>query len=302
MGNFSVEKKKKILAKCALFLASIIWGSSFILMKNSVGVFPTHILLGIRFTIGCFLLALIFHKRLKYINKGFLWRGAIMGLLLFLAYSTQTIGLSDTTPGKNAFLTAVYCVIVPFLFWAINKERPDSYDFSAAILCIAGIGFVSLAGGFKVNAGDAFTLIGGFFYAAHIVAVSKCTKGHDPILLTILQFFFAAIFSWIVGLSLEQFPTNVGRGAIFELVYLAVFATAGALLLQNVGQKYENPSTAAIILSLESVFGVLFSVIFYHEQMTVRLVMGFLLIFCAILLSQTKLSFLKPKEKKEESL
>lgn len=216
--------------------------------------------------------------------------------VLFLAYSTQTIGITDTTPGKNAFLTAIYCVIVPFLFWLVGRQRPDIYNFTAAVLCIAGIGFVSLTQAFTIGFGDALTLLGGFLFAAHLVAVTKFGSDKDPVLITILQFFFAAVFSWITTLISEPFPTAVSVDCVWGVAYLSIFCTAGALLLQNIGQKYTNPSAAAIILSLESVFGVLFSVLFGYETLTPKLIFGFVLIFAAVLLSETKLSFIKKKK------
>ena len=262
-------------------------------MKNTVDVFPPFILLGFRFTIACVLLSMIFWRKMKEISFDYIWKSAIIGLFLFLAYSSQTIGLTETTPGKNAFLTAVYCVIVPFLFWIADKSRPHIYNFLAAAVCMAGIAMVSLTGDFMIGFGDTFTLVGGLLYAGHIVAVAKLCKGKDPIIITILQFGFAALFSWSVGFSFESFPTQWSLGSVCGLLYLAIFATAIALLFQNIGQKHTHPSAVAIILSLESAFGVLFSVIFYGEQLTVRLGLGFVLIFAAVIISETKLSFLK---------
>ncbi len=282
-----------MLPKLALFMAAFIWGSSFFIMKDTVDVFPPYILLSIRFTIASVLLGMIFFRRLKQINFDYIKKGGIIGLLLFLAYSTQTIGITETTPGKNAFLTAVYCVIVPFLFWLVDHSKPDRYNFFAALICISGIGLVALKGDFSIGYGDAFTLLGGFLYAGHMVSVAKLGKEKDPIILTILQFAFAALFSWCIGLTFEKFPGSWGTNNLIGLLYLAIFATAAALLFQNVGQKWTHPSAAAIILSLESVFGVLFSIAFYGEQLTGRLTIGFLMIFIAVVVSETKLSFIK---------
>lgn len=293
------EKKRNFLAKLALFVAALIWGSSFFIVKNTVDVFQPNILLGVRFTIACALLSIVFYKKWKLVNKSYLWRGAVMGVLLFIAYCLQTIGLTDTTPGKNAFLTAVYCVIVPFLFWAVNRIRPDRYNVLAAVICIAGIGLVSLSGDFTIRFGDALTLASGIFYALHIVAVARFAKGHDMILLTILQFGMVAVLSWGAGLLFEELPTQCDPATLLGLIYLAVCATGIALLLQNLGQKYTHPSAAAIILSLESVFGVMFSMLFYGERLTARLGVGFLFIFVAVLISETKLAFLI-KEKAEK--
>ena len=111
------DKTMRMLAKPMLFAAALIWGTSFFIMKNALDVMPVFFLLAVRFTAGAFLLALIAWRRWKAFTPDYLWRGAIIGAFLFLAYSVQTFGLARTTPSKNAFLTAVYCVIVPFLTW-----------------------------------------------------------------------------------------------------------------------------------------------------------------------------------------
>lgn len=282
-----------MFARTALFAAALIWGSSFFVVKDTVDTIPPNFLLAVRFTIGFLVLALIFRKRLKKLNKEYIWQGAIIGLCLFAAYSSQTIGITDTTPGKNAFLTAVYCVIVPFLFWIVNKTRPDIYNMAAAALCLTGIGLVSLTEGFTIRMGDALTLLGGFFYALHIVMVAKLAKDKDPVLISILQFGFAALAAWAVTLAAEPLPMALTGSTIGAILFLSLGCTALALLLQNVGQKYTHPAAASIILSLESVFGVLFSVIFYGEKLSLRLAAGFVLIFAAIIISETKLNFLR---------
>ena len=287
------HQKNALLSRCALFGAALIWGSSFFVVKNTVDVFPPNLLLAFRFTIGGLLLALVFWKKLRLLNREYLWKGGLTGILLFAAYSMQTIGITDTTPGKNAFLTAVYCVIVPFLNWLVSRERPDGYNWAAALLCITGIGLVSLTEGFTMRFGDVFTLIGGFFYAAHMIAVARFGREKDPFLLTIVQFGSAAVCSWIAGLCFETIPSSLSTDSLLGLLFLAVFASAGALLLQNVGQKGTSATSASIILSLESVFGVLFSVLIYGEALTARLVLGFALIFAAVITSETKLSFLR---------
>ncbi|NLL00613.1 MAG: DMT family transporter [Clostridiales bacterium] len=291
----TVEKQKKIntASKIALFGASIIWGSSFLVVKSTMDSMQPHTLLAIRFTLGSLLLSIIFYKRLKKLNKDYLISGGIIGIFLFIAYSIQTIGITDTSPGKNAFLTAIYCVIVPYLYWIVDKNKPDKYNVIAAALCLTGIGLVSINSGFKIQFGDAFSLISGFFYAAHMVSISKLAKDRDPVLLTIVQFSVTAILSCVVMLLFEDIPKSFSPNVIAELLYLAVFATAIALLLQNIGQKYTNPAPASIILSLEAVFGVIFSVIFFKEEISIKLFLGFLLIFTAIITSETKWSFIR---------
>lgn len=285
----------KKLAKPMLFAAAFIWGSSFFIMKNALDALPVQYLLAIRFTMGAVLLALICWKRWKvHMSWDYLWRGAIIGGCLYLAYSIQTYGLALTTPSKNAFLTAVYCVLVPFLYWLFAKVRPDRYNILAAVLCVTGVGLVSLNGDLSINAGDLLTLLCAIFYASHIVAVAKVSPGKDIYLLTTFQFAFAALYAWIGGMLTEDFPAQAlaDPQVILPMVYLGVMATTVALLFQNVGQVNSDPASAAVILSLESVFGVLCSVVFYHDQVTARLLMGFVLIFVAVVCSETKFRFL----------
>ena len=288
------------LAKPMLFAAAFIWGSSFFIMKNTLDVMPTLFLLAIRFTAGALLLGLVCGKRWRAFTPDYLWRGAVIGAFLFLAYSVQTYGLAGTTPSKNAFLTAVYCVIVPFLYWLAARQRPDRYNILAALLCIAGVGLVSLTDALTVTYGDVLTLICAVFYASHIVAVAKVSPGKDIFLLTVFQFAFAALYAWVGGLLTEEFPAAaLTRGdVLLSMAYLCVMATTVALLFQNVGMVWSDPASAAVILSLESVFGVLCSVVFYGDPVTPRLLAGFALIFVAVVCSETKFSFLRKEERR----
>lgn len=299
----SEHKETSVLARFAsplIVLATIIWGSSFVVMKSSVDVLPTFWLLAIRFTFSALVLAVVFIKRWKVLDRQYLIGGTVMGFCLFVAYAFQTFGLEQTTSGKNAFFTAVYCVIVPFLYWVIAKRRPDKFNILAAFLCIAGIALVSVTGSNATafNMGDVLTLIGGFFFAAHIVAVAKYSEGRDIFILTTLQFASFALFSWI-GVLITRPALTPGvfdQSLIFGLAYLVIFASCGALLFQNIGQKYTAPSTAAVLLSLEAPFGVFFSILFANERPTPLMFVGFALIFLAVVCSETKFSFLRKKK------
>jgi len=291
------DKTMKMLAKPMLFAAALIWGTSFFIMKNALDALPVFYLLAFRFTGGAVLLSVVCWKKWKHFTADYLWRGAIIGGFLFLAYTVQTFGLALTTPSKNAFLTAVYCVLVPFLTWAVVKQRPDRYNIVAAVLCVTGVGFVSLNGDLSINLGDLLTLAAACFYASHIVAVEKVAPGKDIYLLTVFQFAFAALYAWVGGLFAETFPARaLADPAVFlPLLYLCVMATTVALLFQNVGQIWSDPASASVILSLESVFGVLFSVLFYGDPVTAQLMIGFALIFVAVVCSETKFAFLRKK-------
>ena len=285
------------LAKPMLFAAALIWGTSFFIMKNALDNVPVFALLAIRFTAGAVLLGIICLKKWKDFTLDYLWRGAVVGGFLFLAYTVQTFGLSFTTPSKNAFLTAVYCVLVPFLTWAVVHKRPDRYNITAAVLCVLGVGLVSLNEALTVNIGDGLTLLCAVFYASHIVAVEKLSPGKDIYLITVFQFAFAALYSWIFTTCFEVFPTKaLTDPAVFlPLAYLCVMATTVALLFQNVGQIWSDPASASVILSLESVFGVMFSVVCYGDSVSVKMLCGFALIFVAVVCSETKFAFLHKK-------
>lgn len=289
------EKVMRRLAKPMLFLAAFIWGSSFFIMKDALDLLPVQYLLAIRFTAGAVLLGLLCWKKWGLFTPDYLWRGAIIGGMLYTAYSVQTYGLTMTTPSKNAFLTAVYCVLVPFLYWAFARVKPDRFHVLAAVLCVAGVGLVSLTGDLSINPGDGLTLICAVFYAMHIVSVAKVSPGKDIYLLTVFQFAFAGLYAWIGGALTENFPAQAltRPEVLLPLAYLAVMATTVALLFQNVGQVWSDPASASVILSLESVFGVLCSVLFAGDQVNGRMLAGFALIFVAVVCSETKFSFLR---------
>ena len=290
--------KKETMGKCMLLMAALIWGSSFIVMKNAVDFISPFTLLCIRFVLSTIFITCLFFNKIKEIKKQDLIGGFLAGLALFSAFSIQTFGLQLTTPGKNAFLTAVYCTIVPLLSWLYFKKSPDRSQIFASILCFIGVGFVSLDSSLKINLGDIYTLIGGFLYAVHIIVCEKAMKNTSPIIITALQFAFAAIFSFVAAYLFEDVSIifHIDQSIYLQILYLAFFATTLCYLFQNVGQKFVNENIAALLLSLESVFGVFFSILFGQEMMTLQIALGFLIIFISVLISETKLSFLHREE------
>ncbi len=283
--------------RLALLTAAVIWGSSFIVMKDALNDVPTFQLLAIRFTLAGLLLALIFRRRLMQSARAILGHGAVCGVLLLAGYATQTFGLMTVSPGTNAFLTSVYCVMVPFMAWGFFRKRPTVYNWTAAVLCIAGIGLISLSGDLSVGTGEALTLLSGVFYALHIMALSRFGESDEPVALTIVQFGAAAALAWGCTLLTERGAALPAPSVWPQLLYLTVFATAATLVLQSVGQSLTPPSQSAILLSLESVFGVFFSVLLGRESLTLQLICGFALIFVSVIVSETQLSFLRHSKK-----
>ena len=169
------------LAKPLLFLAAFIWGTSFFIMKNTLDSVPVLWLLTFRFTTGAVLVGLLCGRKWRTrFTPDYVWRGAVLGSLLFAAYAVQTFGLVGTTPSKNAFLTATYCVLVPFLHWAVSRQRPDRFHLLAAFLCITGVGLVSLNGSLTITWGDLLSLGSALFYALHICWRSSAACFSSP--------------------------------------------------------------------------------------------------------------------------
>lgn len=286
-------KNMSLLGRLALLAAALIWGTSFVGMKELTAVMPVQYVLAIRFTLSTLVMALVLLPRLKHLRWRTVWRGGVIGVFLYLAYVFQTYGVAQTTPGKNAFLTAIYCVLVPFMYWAVDRVRPDRFNIAAAVLAVIGIGMVSFDGDLSMGAGDALTIIGGVFFAAHMVAITKLSRGEDTLLITMMQFAGTAVCAWI-GTAFEEAPAlSVFTPEVLGVMaYLVLCATCLTLTFQTYGQQHTPPAAAAILLSLESVFGVIVSIV-AGERPSPIVYGGFAVIFVSVLISETKLAFLR---------
>ena len=285
------EKTREILAGGGLLLAAVIWGFAFVVVKNALDIIPAIYMLAFRFTLAGVVLAVIFWKKWKSLTRVQLKQGLVLGVFLFLAYAFQTVGCQYTTAGKNAFLTTVYVVLVPLFCWAVFHKRPENRCLVAALLAFFGIGLLSLNGGFSINLGDLLTLVCGIFYAVHMICIDRFTEHSDPVLLTVLQLLMVSAISWVVAPLWDgPFPAAaLSKDGLVAMGYLGLLSTMVGFTLQTVGQKFTPPAAAALLLSFESVFGVLFSTIFLREQMTPRMVAGCVCLFAAVVISQVKL-------------
>ncbi|MBX4259228.1 DMT family transporter [Clostridium estertheticum] len=287
----NILKEKSILADMSLLIVALIWGGGFIAVKDALDSVSPFYIMAIRFSISVLIMLLVFRKKIKYITKNYLFNGTIVGLLLFLGFAAQTIGMKYTTAGKNAFLTGTNVVIVPFLYWIISKKRPDVFSLISAFLCFIGIGMLTIDSGIHIGLGDGLTLLCAVFYAAHIVAVGFFARKVDVILLVIIQLGACALFSIIAALIFEPVPQSLNSSTMFALIYLGIFSTMLAFIVQNVAQKYTTSTHTAIILCLESVFGCILSVVMLHEIFTSKMILGCLTIFLAIITTETKWKF-----------
>ena len=172
-------KRLNLIGALLLLSATLVWGTSFFILKETIAEVPAFYVISIRFLIATAGLSLIFIKKIRAMDKHTFLRGVILGVVLALAYVAQTLGLKYTTPGRNAFLTSSYCVMCPFLIWFMFKKKPKLYNLIAAILCIVGIGFVSLSGDTADGnfiLGDGLTLIGAVFFSLQIIFIDIFQK------------------------------------------------------------------------------------------------------------------------------
>ena len=199
-----------------LLAATIIWGFAFVVMKDAVDVLPPAQLIGVRFFLTGLLMAVVFHRSLAgTLNGPCLKAGLVLAAVTFLAFWVQTVGLADTTPGKNAFLTATYCVIVPFMLWVVAGKRPTLANVGAAGMCIVGIGLVSLTtSSLSFEFGDAMTLLCAVFFAAQIIAISRYSEHFNVLALTVYQFLFGGLMGLVVGALTEPAPNLAALTAL----------------------------------------------------------------------------------------
>lgn len=306
MREFSLDTLPQFAYKLLIVVATMMWGVSFVFMKDVVNVLEPAWLLGIRFTIAGLILLVILRKRVAAcFSAKMLGMGIVLGALDFSAFLAQTVGLQHTTPGINAFLTATYCVIVPFIWWAVAHRRPGAYNVLAAVIAVAGIWLVSVSAsgeGLTMGFGEAMTLVAAFLFASHMVAVSKFAAFADALALTAVQFVSEGCFGLITGAFSETAPTLsvFTFDVVWQMAFLVFFASIFAFGAQNLALAHVPPAQASLLLSLESVFGVLFSVVLTGEQVTARLLVGFVLIFVAISVSELLPLKKQPKDAVEQ--
>ena len=279
--------KQSTLAKLVLLLTAVIWGSTFAIGKIAAEAFSATFIIALRFLVASIAISVAALSQAKALDRKYWFGGIWMGISLFLSYLLQVQGLAlDTSPGKSAFLCTTYSILVPFLHWAVTGQKPRLRHVLCVFLCMAGVGILSLSGGWGMSAGDILTVLSGVPCAANIVISSIVCKGRNTLLLTTIELWVVTVLAWIFVFFGGDFPNAFPMGAVGGIVYLGLFATALCLFLQSYGLKYAEPAIGGMLLSLESIFGVLFSILIYHERITLRMVVGFLVIFCAIVLSQ----------------
>lgn len=296
-----MKDKNSARADLALLLVAVIWGGGFIAGKMALESFAVMEALAWRFLGAAALTAVFFHKRLI---RGWTYRkdfayGAVLGALAIAGQAVQMVGLNYTTPGKQAFLIMFYVVLVPFISWIVLRKRPGMNAFVAGVLALVGIALVSLNEDLTLGFGDMLSIGFAFIFGLVIVLTGIFSqKVADVFSMTFAQMFTAGFLAMLAAL-IQGGGSSHQPAAVAGVFYLAVINSFAALLIQNAAQKYTSDTHAAILLSLEAVFGVIFSVIVYQEVITPRMMAGFAVIFAAVLIARMDGLFAKRLKRSE---
>lgn len=290
---------KRYIAESGLLLIGILWGMGFVTVKIGLNAgMNTFYLMWLRFLGSFVLLSILFRKKIKKVSKDDLKAGVILGIIQYFGYVFQTYGAANTTVGKNAFFTAINVIIVPYVFWMLNKKRPDIFSFSASIICLIGVGIMSLDSNLNfthLNKGDVMTIISAFFFALQVAYTGYFGRKVHPMNLVLLQMLVGGLL--FAG---TQFATSGLREVIplhgetlMAIIYAVVFSTAIPMLLQIYCQRLTTATRASILMSTESMFAPIFAFLVLGEMMTLRVALGAVFILFSVVVSETKLGMVK---------
>ena len=295
--------KQKLKGNMMLLLAAVVWGLSFITQSKGVETVPPIAFNGLRCLLGALvLLPLIFVLDRRKKQKGEapqkwdrqLWTGAVVcGLFLCLATTLQTVGMVETSPGTAGFITALYMVLVPIIGLFAGK-RPRPVILLSVLVAVGGLYLMCLKPGeFVLKTGDLYVCACAFAFSGHILSIDHFSPKVDGVKLSCLQFLVCGVINMVMMLFTEIPTLSAIGGAWVSLAYMGIFSCGVAYTLQIVGQQYTDPTSASILMSLESVFATLFTLLFIAFGMdltggalTSREILGCILMFVAILLVQ----------------
>ena len=305
----------KKIAYILFFVATVIWGFAFIAQKQAtlIPAFTVGMLRSLLASLFIFALipftdrltkndrGLSGGKGLFDINKHEMIGGLVLGVIITVATSFQQYGLADTDAGKAAFITALYVVIVPIMSTFLGK-KPSITSIISIPIAIIGFYLLCIKPGARLELSDVLVLICALIFAGHIICVDKLSVGCDGVRMSLIQFVVAFILNGILALIFDR---GVNAADILtvapSLLYLGICSSGIAYTLQIVGQKEADPTVSSVILSLESVFGVIGAAMILGEQMEIREYIGCAIVFVAVLLAQTDPKiFLKKRSDENE--
>lgn len=279
--------KQRIFADLILLFVAMIWGTAFIFQREGVSIANPFLFNAYRYFLGALvLLPLLLIKKTK-ISKDAVFTGITLGVILFVASALQQAGMAYTSASKAGFITSLYVILVPVLSLILFRENQHYRAWLIALFAIFGLYLVSISNNFSVNMGDMLIFVCSFFWAGHVLFVSKRCGLFDSLLIAFLQFFTASLLSYVTsGLFYGEFQIPFSMENLQPLLYTGILSTAVAFSLQIVAQKHAPPTDAAVIMSSESLFAALAGFLFLGEVLTVRQYVGCAIILLSILLIQ----------------
>ena len=279
-----VSKGRTLLADAGLFYAAAVWGATFFIVKDALDDIDPVILVGYRFLLAGLLLLVFLKLTGRRILDG--WKqGLVLSVVLWGLYIPQTIGLRYTTASNSGFITGLFVMFVPIFMLTVFKRRPRLMEVIASVVSLVGLWV--LTGGMRdVNIGDLLTLITACTYALHVLYSDKYMKGGlDPYVISCQQFLLVGVFSLITGVAFGLPFTCGSTEAGLVVVFLALFPTLSAFVIQMVAQRFTAPLKVALIFALEPVFAAVFAWTLGGEAFVWHRAGGGLLIFAALVLS-----------------
>ena len=288
--------KNNLKGNIILFITAIIWGISFVSQSVGMDYIGPNTFMGIRTVLGGLVLLPFIYFRDRTLKrqgryektdfKKLLKYGTICGLFLCVASTLQTYGLKYTTTAKSGFLTALYIIFVA-VFGALCGKKITFKIYSGIITAVLGMYFLCLFGSdLSFNVGDLLTIICAVFFAGQILFIDRFVHEVDSIKLSCTQFLVSGIINLVLMFLIEQPSITSIMSCATALLYSGIMSCGVAYTLQVVGQKYSEPTSASIIMSLESVFAAISGWIILGEVMSFTQIFGSVLMFLAIVLVQ----------------
>jgi drug/metabolite transporter (DMT)-like permease len=302
---------KKYSAESVLLIITLIWGATFAIIKLALANVSPMVFISIRFSFATLLLLPLFLKKSKNISRKALLSGLLLGIMYFLGFSTQTIGLEFTTATKSGFITGTFVLFTPIFQYLFEKKKPGKGNLIGVFFVLTGLILLSSKGnsildifhelGNGFNIGDFFTLLCAVFYSMYLVYLDIISKMYDYLLLVFLQISITAALGIISVIilsvsGLENIKFIFGGNLIFAFLYTSILATVLSTTFQTKYQKIVTPTKAGIIFSFEPVFSAIFAYYFIHEKFTHFSFIGGILIFAGLLVTELFDKFIKNNE------
>lgn len=277
----------RLKADLLLFIVSIIWGTAFVTQGIAGGYGVAYLFNGVSFMLAGFILIPLIPRGTHISRSQWKWM-FVAGVILFIATALQQVGLLYTKVANASFLTSLYAVFTPFLLWIGFRERPHWIDMIAVVMAGFGAFLLSTSGKFEVQQGDLLELIGALFWALHFVVLGKYASKFESISFAAGHFIISGAANLIVGLFVEDISVLTALPLLGAILYRASLSIGIGYTLQVWGQKHTPPTDAALILSLEGVFAVIAAWILLDQSLISIQVIGCVIIFVAVLISQFK--------------